>query len=89
MSISGALHRLLSILKHNPSVCMMENHWMSRLIVVLTIISKEGDVDSFREFLRVTHLSQDAHAAVIPSPGHIPLFKDAYPSGSSTVLSLS
>lgn len=75
MSISRALHRLPSIFKHNPSVFVMENHQMSRLLVVLTTVSKEGDVDSFRELLQVTHLSQDAHAAVTPSPGHIPCSK--------------
>lgn len=64
MSISRALHRLQSIFKHNPSGFMMENHQMRRLTVVLSTISKEGAVDSFRELLQVTHLSQDAHAVV-------------------------
>lgn len=87
MSISRVLHRLQSIFRHNPSIFVIENRQMSWLIVILITISKEGDADLFRELLQLLHLSQDAHAVVTPSPGHIPLFKDAYPSSSSTMLS--
>lgn len=53
----------------------MENYQMSGLFVVVVVVI---DIDWFREF-QVTVLSQDSHAVITPSPGHSPLFKDAYP----------